>query len=215
MKKILIFLFIFLILPTSVLAEEISNFFIDIQVNEDSSIIVEETIMYDFGDLQRHGVYREMSYKYKARGGNYKLDIKVLSVTGGGKNLKYTTSRRNGYFKIKIGDADKYVSDQQKYIIKYSVKGAINYFDDYDELYWNATGNEWDISIGSSVAQIELPGQVDKDDKKVNCFTGYQGSADSDCVIFEQGGKTVFKGEGFSSKQGMTILLGFPKGTVH
>lgn len=215
MKKILIFVFILLVLPTSVFAEEISNFFVDIKVNQDSSIIVEETIMYDFGDLQRHGIYRDIQYKYKAGGGNYKLDIKVLSVSDGEKDLKYTTSRRSGYFKIKIGDADKYVTGGNKYVITYSVKGAINYFDDYDELYWNSTGNEWGISIGSSVTQIELPSQIDKDDKQVNCFTGYQGGSASDCIIFEQNGKTVFKGEGFLSKQGMTVLLGWPKGIVH
>ena len=31
--------------------------------------------------------------------------------------------------------------------ITYSVKNAIRWFDDHDELYWNVTGNDWPVPI--------------------------------------------------------------------
>ena len=34
------------------------------------------------------------------------------------------------------------------------------FFDDHDELYWNVTGDEWDVPIQSAEAHIELPAGV-------------------------------------------------------
>src|SRR3989338_11353435 len=64
-------------------SEKIDNFTVNIAINEDATIDVEETIRYDFGTDERHGIYREIPYKYQARGGNYSLDISDLDVTIG------------------------------------------------------------------------------------------------------------------------------------
>ena len=60
-------LFVFLLLPHLAQAEEIFGFETQINVKSDSSIEVTEKIQYDFGALQRHGIFREIPYKYKAR----------------------------------------------------------------------------------------------------------------------------------------------------
>ena len=94
MRKYLIFLFILagILYAPSVFAEKINNFDVDIQINQDSSINVLEKIEYDFGNLDRHGIFRTIPIKYKARGGNYNLRISDINVT----------DQNNNFYKFKI-----------------------------------------------------------------------------------------------------------------
>ncbi len=76
MKKIFIFFtLVFLLLsPKITRAEQIDDFNVKVQVNKNGSIFVEEKIVYNFGDLQKHGVYR---------------DIPVIKTNKEGKNLNW------------------------------------------------------------------------------------------------------------------------------
>ena len=47
----------FLIGPSFVSAETIQSFSTDIKLNQDGSFVVEETIVYDFGNEERHGIF--------------------------------------------------------------------------------------------------------------------------------------------------------------
>ena len=151
MKKIIILFFIIigLCVYMPVLAQEIiDDFSVEIKINTDASINVVEKIGYDFGDLQKHGIYRDIPYKYKARGGNYNLRFSDIKVTDEkGNSYEYEVSNYGKNKRIKIGNADKYVSGKKSYIISYKVKRVINFFDNHDELYWNATGNDWTVEI--------------------------------------------------------------------
>ena len=91
---------------------------------------------------------------------NYTLFLEPLSITDDdGHALKYEQSRQGRYTKFKI-----YVPDAndatRTVIIRYRVLDAIRFFDDHDELYWNVTGDEWDVPIESVTAHIELPAGI-------------------------------------------------------
>jgi len=49
------------------------------------------------------------------------------------------------------------VTGVHSYVISYRVGGALTYFSDHDELYWNVTGNEWDVPINYVNSEITLP----------------------------------------------------------
>ena len=102
-KKFTIFLisyFLFLIFSVNLSfvqsysgAEKIINFKGEIQINSDSTINVKETIQYDFGENQKHGIFRFIPVKYKARGGNYNLRISGVRITDeNGASQNFTTS---------------------------------------------------------------------------------------------------------------------------
>src|SRR6478672_2467382 len=107
-----IFAFLFIVLlgigfTSSALAagtdETIINYVSDITVNQDSSLNVIETIQYDFGTNERHGIFRNITYKYKARGGNFKLrvsDVKVADEAGQSINFDKSTSGNDVVLKI-------------------------------------------------------------------------------------------------------------------
>lgn len=191
--------------------EVIQDFAVSIQINQDTSINVEETIVYDFGAQQRHGIYRNIPYKYKARGGNYSLDISDVKVSGdSGRAIEYSTSRSGGYLKLKIGDPNTYVTGQQVYKIYYTVDKAVNFFENHDELYWNITGNEWIVPITKASANVFSP---NVQANRVECFTGSYGSTNSQCSKVISGSNVSFEtNQSLNEKEGLTIVVGYPKG---
>src|SRR3972149_10874261 len=98
----------------------INRFHSDIMINEDSSIIVKETIDVEFHQ-QRHGIYREIPFKYRDDFGKViTTPTRVLSVTdGSGKAWKDKVERTGPVINIRIGDAGKYVEGRWTYIITY------------------------------------------------------------------------------------------------
>jgi hypothetical protein len=43
------------------------------------------------------------------------------------------------------------------YEITYRTTRQLGFFDDFDELYWNATGNGWTFAIDRAAAIVHLP----------------------------------------------------------
>src|SRR5215470_8570622 len=136
----------------------IENFQSEIVVMADGTIDVTETIQAHFIGTNWHGLYRTIPVEYVTpQGLNYSLllDVKKISDIEG-QPLKYETSRVRHYRELKI-----YVphpdNSVQKISIEYTVADALRFFEDHDELYWNVTGDEWDIPIEAAGARIVLP----------------------------------------------------------
>jgi len=221
MKKyffICLFLFLF---AFSVSAEEVSDFRQEISLERDASFVVTETITYDFGDLEKHGIYRDIIYKYNSQLGRYKLDLKVLSVKDDkGNDWNYQIINDGDYRRVKIGDANKLVSGKQVYVIEYQVKKGITFFEDHDELYWNVTGQKWEALIRQSVATVVLPELLEESQLDFSCYSGAVGS-NSECVSkrfsYEGAGmvkEAVFIDDVIQTGNGFTIVMSFPKGYI-
>jgi uncharacterized membrane protein len=196
--------------------ERIDNFVGKININADASIDITEKIYYNFDTLERHGIYRDIPVEYKARGGNYKLIISDISVTDeSGRAYTYKKSKDGSNVRIKIGDADKYVTGQKTYIIHYKIKRAINYFDDHDELYWNFIGSDWDVTIHKASVSVILPSTVAADELQSECFEGRPGSTSRCLNSVSPDGTLDYDSQGkIYSGQAMTIVAGFPKNIV-
>ena len=93
----------FFIAKTGLAAEKINSFDVTIKINQDSSLEIEESINYDFGKASRHGIYREIPIKYRARGGNYGIRISDVSVVNkNNRPYQIRTSARRDYLHIRI-----------------------------------------------------------------------------------------------------------------
>lgn len=230
-KKFLIFSIVFLssfqfYTHVSLAAEKINSYNTNIEILQDGSIDVIETIKYDFGNASRHGIFRDIPYvKENESGKKYKLDIKVRSVTdSAGAKYNFVTSREGENYNIKIGDADKYVTGEKTYIIDYKVKGALTYFSDHDELYWNILGNNWEVPVTKFSGKITYPNNIPVDvanrDITSICYTGSVGSTSQECklqYVFNETGSKVLEitsTKSFLPGEGITIASSFPKGYV-
>ncbi len=200
----------------SIIGEKIQKFSSDITIKKDGSIEVKETIVYDFTSLSRHGIFRNIPYTILDKSKRYDMTYTFKSVTDEkGKKYKYTKSRQDEQWVLKIGDPNKTITGVHTYIISYSVKGALRYFKDHDELYWNITGNGWNIPIKETTATILLPEEIAQQKIQMKCFTGSYGSTKQNCTGTTTGQKTEYKTTLFlNSYEGLTTVLGFPKGTT-
>ncbi|OGD65162.1 hypothetical protein A2215_02425 [Candidatus Berkelbacteria bacterium RIFOXYA2_FULL_43_10] len=202
--------------------ERIKNYQVDLTLNQDSSIDIAETIDYDFGILQKHGIFRNIPYKYSARGGSFKLRISDISVRDElGSNINYSKSYSGGDLVLKIGDADVSVTGERTYVINYKVERAINYFSDYDELYFNAIGAEWTIPIEKAETNINFNQPLAESEIKYACYSGSYGS-DLDCADQKLNKNSAgdvenisFNQSDLSAGEGMTVVVGTPKGYLH
>ncbi|MCX6782059.1 MAG: DUF2207 domain-containing protein [Candidatus Magasanikbacteria bacterium] len=226
-KKICLVFFVagLLLIASPVFAEEkIDKFVTDIQLHSDATINIEESIAYDFGDAERHGIFRDITIGYKARGGNYKLRVSDISVVDEKNNpYTFTTSYSGSNLQIKIGDAETLITGKHIYRIRYTVGRAINYFKDHDELYWNATGNGWEVPIGEAETIVRLESDLPDSDVTRTCFFGPYGSTSvCDMSVVEEnkveaGGSVsavLFKAKNLGSYEGLTVVVGVPVGTI-
>lgn len=216
MKKTLFLLLFFLFSYSFARAEEkIDRFDVEIDILSNGRIKVQETIGYDFGENQKHGIYRDIPLKYQARGGNYNLRLSDLSVNDESlKEYPFSLSWEGDNRRVKIGEADSFVTGKKIYKINYTIDRAINFFNDHDELYWNVTGDEWAVPILASSAIVRLPSQINADQINNDCFSGGYGSIErcdksevnSQGVSFSQGSLDLYSG--------FTVVVGWPKGLV-
>ncbi len=203
-------------------SEIIDNYNVSIVIDSDATIQVTETILYNFGPNSKHGIIRNIPYKYKARGGNYKLEIDEIDVVDeNGASYTFETSNSSGEKSIKIGDADKYVTGVMTYVIRYKVDKAFNYFDNFDELYWNAIGTEWNVPIMQGDINVVLPDTFNQNDLMESCYFGDAGSNEECTGEFVLNSdelttkKATFNNFYLNEYQGVTVVLGLPKSAVY
>jgi len=206
----------------TITGEHIKSFQSEITINKDGTIDVKETIVYDFDYLEKHGIYREIPFiKTNQDGKKYELKFDNFLVTDeNGKSQTFVKSWINEQLiRIKIGDADRLITGVHTYVISYKVFGALTYFSDHDELYWNVTGNEWTVPIRVSTSEVMLPIGIKKEDIKTACYTGVYGSKESLCstelLSWDDRPKIVIKSNGsLGSGEGMSVAISFPKNIV-
>jgi len=187
-------------------AFEIDEFRTDIYMNENSALTITEIIDVTFSE-DRHGIYRDIQTEG--------IDIDVISVKdAAGKNYRYDQQNIVNGVRLKIGDPDAYVNGGQTYKIVYNVRKAVRFFPDHDELYWNATGNEWAVPIHSAVTAVQLPPSAQgSDGLQFKCFTGAAGSAAENCSYEydEETNAVLFRAsESLPAYNGLTIVVGMP-----
>jgi Predicted membrane protein (DUF2207) len=200
-------------LPAAARELVIQQFDETVEVNPNGTIEVTETIEARFIGAW-HGIYRTIPVEYDTpQHLNYSLLLEPLSVTDySGNPLKYEQKREGRYLKFKISVPD--AQDRTRtVIIRYRVLNAIRFFDDHDELYWNVTGDDWDVPIRSVSAKIELPAGLTG--LHAIAFTGVYGSRDRDAQVETNGNLVeVRTNHSLSYREGLTAVVGWDKGFV-
>lgn len=195
--------------------EKINDFDVQIKINSDASINVTETIKYDFGDAERHGIFRDIPVKYKTSWGNKSINLKLKDVSRDDVSENYEINSDGNKKSIKIGDPDILLKGEHVYKITYEIKNAINYFEERDELYFNVTGNDWPVVIQNASASVEIP-NLKANVSELYCFQGEHGSQEECKVNINSAGIfTVESSKELKEGEGLTLVVDFPKGVVY
>ncbi len=168
--------------------EQISEFKSEITIERDTSLTIKEKLQYET-DLDKHGIYRYIPYRYSRNGLNYTARVTIKSVTDdNGHPTPFVTSYEDGNVILKIGDPDKTFTGIQPYVITYQVKNALQEYETHDELYWDITGEGWQFEIDKTIATINSPfAKI----QETQCFSGVFGGNDRLCQVGPITGQTV------------------------
>lgn len=183
-------------------------------VTHDGSLAVSERITAQF-EGEFHGIFRDIPIEYPGpHGTNFTLFLKITGVTDeNGNKLRYESHTSNGYRHLKIYvpnavDATRVVQ------IEYVVRNAVRYFDNYDEFYWNVTGNDWPVPIDHASAFIRFPENT-TGSLRVQAFTGTYGSTQHEATAEVNGAATSFETTSpLPMRGGLTIDVYIPKGIL-
>ena len=194
-------------------AYTIDRFDAVIQVQRDASIQVTETITARFVGSW-NGIYRTIPVTYRTpQGFNWTLGLSLESATDGeGRPLRVEANRERHYIKFKMwipGAADA----TRTVVLKYRATNGLRFFEDHDELYWNVTGDEWDVPLGAATARIELPAGTEG--VRAIAFNGAYGSTAQEAKVETRGTTvTVAMPHALGFHEGLTAVVGWNKGLV-
>lgn len=198
-------------------AETIRSFETVLIVQTDGSVAITETITVNAEGVDiRRGIFRDVPTVLLGPSGQaVRSDLAVQSVTRNGRAEPFATESMDNGVRIRIGSANALLErGVHRYEIRYTMTRAVRFFEDHDELYWNATGNFWQFPIERASSVVTLPegGRI----TALNVFTGAQGATGSAARIEEinarQARFTTTRPLG--AYEGMTVAVAFEKGLV-
>ncbi len=200
--------------------ERILDYHSDVQVLKDGSLKVTETITVNAdGSKIKRGIFRDFPIAYTSRFMvPIKLPFHVVSVKRDGKTEPFHTKEESNGVRVYAGRED-YLLPPGKYTyeITYTTNFQLGFFDRHDELYWNVTGNGWDFPIDRASASVSLPENVPLDKIRHEGYTGPQGSKGTNLIseLNRRTGTVDFTTtRSLGPREGLTIVVGFPKGYV-
>ena len=166
----------------------IDKYDINIIVNENNTFDITETITAYF-NVSKHGIFRTIPLKNTIVRLDGTTSTNRTQVSNISVDNEYKKIRQNGNYKLQIGSKDHTLIGEQKYVIKYTYNLGKDPMNNYDELYYNIIGNEWDTVIGNITFSITMP--KDFDSSKLGFSSGTKGSIDSSKVIYNVNGNKI------------------------
>ena len=203
--------------PAAVQAQErilvVERFDATIQVHTTGTVSVEERIRVGFTGSW-NGIFRTIPVDYRTpQGFRYRLRLEDVEVTDdAGRALEFWNERERHYRRLKIAvpgarDAVRTV------VIRYRVPNALRFWDEYDELYWNVTGDEWEVPILATSARVILPSETTGG--RAASWTGGYGSRDNAATVRETEQGFYFRlDRPLQFRQGLTVAVAWDPGVV-
>lgn len=189
----------------------LNSYDINIVVNENNTLNITENIGAYF-NIAKHGIFRKIPLKNEIKrldGTTSKNRVQISNIQ---VSDNYSLYNENGYKVIKIGDASHTLTGQKNYSISYLYNLGKDPAKEYDELYFNLIGNEWDTSINNITFTITMPKEFDS--SKLGFSSGNVGSTDSSKITYEVDGN-IIKGRYngiLNSGEALTVRLELPEG---
>ena len=213
------FLFLFfLFIGNAQAVERVLDFHSEIRIAADGALTVTEVIAVQAeGQQIRRGILRDFPTDYRdRRGARVVVPFEVLRVSRNGEPERYAIERLDNGVRVRIGNPDAALRyGRHTYEIRYRTARQVGFFDAHDELYWNVNGNGWSFPFDNISAEVRLPEPVPAASLKLEAFTGPVGGRGRSYQAFTADGSAAFRStRPFLPREGMTIVVSFPKGVV-
>jgi uncharacterized membrane protein YgcG len=197
-------------------AERILDFGSQIEIQKSGDLEVKETLrVFAEGIEIKRGIYRDFPTLYRGIFGlKSSVPFEVLEVTRDGRKEPWRLETRGNGVRVYMGDPAVFLSPgEYTYTLRYRTGRQLGFFPDFDELYWNVTGNGWAFPIDKAVVKVGLPPGARQ--RSVEAFTGPQGAkGQSWREVPARSGVEIVTTSPLPPGEGLTIVITWPKGYV-
>lgn len=207
---------VLLALQPALADERILSFDSDLRVQPDGAFLVTETIRVRAeGDRIQRGIFRDFPMLARDGRGSYRVGFQLVSVTRNGQPEPSRVEEIARAARIYLGSPDtRLTPGEHVYRITYRTDRQLRFFDDHDEVYWNATGTEWLFPIDRVTATVHLPEGARV--LGLAAFTGVHGSTEAAARFSRPEPLTaVFQTtRPLDAREGLTLAVSLAKGAV-
>lgn len=186
--------------------EKIYLFDVKIDVQTNGKIKVTENITKNVQSYQQEErFFREIPILLTGK-------VEDISLTMNGEEYPFYTEKYGKNLRINFGNDDDINTGMNTYSFTYTFTDAIKSLKDYEELYWNVTGNYWTFNIDKVRVKVTFPENVKIRQDGISFYTGRkdqkeQNARQIDDLTFETTA-VLTPGESF------TIAIPFDKGVI-
>ncbi len=180
--------------------EVIEQFHTDLVVLNNEKVVVKEQIKYNFQESRRHGIYLDIPKN--------KTKISNLKVSQNGVTVPYKLFREKEFYRVRIGDPNRYISGVVDYKISFSLEGLIvRRYKDKNAIIFDFIGTGWKVPIQHASGKLYLPKELQG---KVS-LQGFRGSFGSkEPVAVKTSGSIIeFSTDNLAAHEGVTLLVAF------
>ncbi|WP_425444889.1 DUF2207 domain-containing protein [Superficieibacter electus] len=200
--------------------EHILSFDSHARFTPDGRMQVQENItVMSLGKEIRRGIFRTLPLSWNRPDGKmFSVDYQIQSVSRNDIAEPYSLDTSGKTLTVRIGNADATLKPGiHRYEIRYQVSNHFSRFADWDELYWNVTGNDWNWPISRASFHLQLPdaaGYVNKDGKdtrlrSIDVYTGPLGAKQHNAFLLADGG--VETSQPLKKGEGLTVAYTWPR----
>ena len=210
----------------------ITAFRADVTVKPDATLDVREEInLSNASKYYRYGFIRNLPIDSEDRWdtkyvGEYRRDngirVKILEVTENGLPIRYEQGQGYGYSQLRIGAKNVPMdAGEHRYVIRYTVTGALKPGASADTLYWNAIGHERDVPVEQAILSIHLPAGVSATDVTVEPRVAGRGvssprRAETELERVDAAAGTVtYRAAHVAPRQSLSLAVSWPAGYIH
>ena len=175
-----------------------------ITIHPDTQLTVTENITVNALHQQiRRGIYRDIPLSLTEK-------VTPVRLTMDGKTHPFFTENKSGALRINFGDNNYIERGVHTYSFTYTFDGAIDFYKNYDELYWNVTGNDWSFPIDKARLTISLPNGLSVQKGGISLYTGPKGAKTHRA---HQIAPLTFETTApLAPREGLTVAVPFDKG---
>ncbi|MEN8727631.1 MAG: DUF2207 domain-containing protein, partial [Sulfurovum sp.] len=219
-KKLLITTLLFIVAGSTLHAEKISNYTVDITVEQSGELSIIESINYDFETQQKHGIFRDIPFTIKRDSRTIDLDLYEVSVQMDGGMVEWVestmkSSNAGDIIRLKIGSAHTYVTGKHLYRVAYRVKKGVlpaAQNEALDAIRWNIIGTGWQIPIANIEANFFLPPSLSQHDIALSTYSGSYGTKSSSATSMWINPKQLqVKVSSLKPYEGATVEMAYPE----
>ncbi len=190
---------------------ELTGYSIEMVVNENNTLEITERINANF-KIEKHGIIRKLPLRNTVTRLDGTTTRNVVKITDINVDEAFDTYNESGFRVIKIGSADSTITGPKAYTISYLYNMGKDPGKDYDELYFDLIGDQWDTTIDNISFRIEMPKGFDP--SKLGFSYGPTGSVSSSDVSWSVDGNVItgsYLGS-LNPAEALTVRLELPEG---